>query len=379
MNEAPPFDEDYLASLDAFGEPNAWRSRPRSRPALKIFSADDLVKTAAPERRWLVPDMIPQGRVTLLYGNGGDGKSLLELQLAIAVAPGTDWIGRMPQQGRALLVSAEDDVDDIHRRLDGIIAGRADLNIGDLSNLKMIDLTGQDAILAFPDNRGGFLKPAPLFAEIERFVDEHRPIMLGIDTLADVYGGDENIRAQARQFIGLLTGLAIRYDMAIVILAHPSLSGMTSGRGTSGNTAWSNSVRSRLYLAPVDAPEGSKPDPALRRLMLMKSNYGPAGESISLRWDRGRFVVVGEDWKTSLSSLEIDQLFLNLLEQFTREGRNVTAKKGTSYAPNEFAGHVDARGVGKQEFRLAMDRLLGARRIENVEEGAPSRRKSNHR
>ena len=39
-----------------------------------------------PRREWLVPGWIPRGRVTLLTGDGASGKSLLTLQLAIAVA-----------------------------------------------------------------------------------------------------------------------------------------------------------------------------------------------------------------------------------------------------------------------------------------------------
>lgn len=381
-----PADPIYLHSLSVFGEPSdpeplAWRNTQTrldggNRPTLKIYSADQLAREPAPQRGWLVKDMIPRGRVSLLYGNGGDGKSLLQLQLGVAVATGSDWIGRLPEQGGVLLVSAEDDKDEVHRRLADIIAGRVDLSVEDLASLKIIDLAGQDAILAFPDNRSGMLKPSPLFSELERLVEKHQPIMLGVDTLADVYGGDENIRAQARQFLGLLTGLAMRHDMAVVVLAHPSLSGMTSGSGTSGNTAWSNSVRSRLYLAPKKADEGSALDPSLKQLTIMKANYGPSGETISLRWERGRFVLADGPVNVFRPEHEIDQIFLDLLDQFTREGRNVTTKKGTSYAPSEFANHVDAKGVSNLAFRRSMDRLLAAKKIENVEEGSPSRRRS---
>ena len=70
---------------------------------------------------------------------------------------------------------------------------------------------------------------------------------MGLDTLADVFAGNENARQEARQFIGLLRGLAIEHDLAVVPLAHPSLSGMTSGTGTSGSTALLDSVRARSF------------------------------------------------------------------------------------------------------------------------------------
>jgi RecA-family ATPase len=40
----------------------------------------------------------------------------------------------------------------------------------------------------------------------------------------------------------MLRGLAINYQHATLMLAHPSLAGMASGSGSSGSTGWSNSV-----------------------------------------------------------------------------------------------------------------------------------------
>jgi len=91
---------------------------------------------------------------------------------------------------------------------------------------------------------------------------------LHIDTSADVFGGDEISRSQVRQFVGLLIGIALRNNCAVILLAHPSMSGMASGTGTSGSTGWHNSVRSRMYL------EGDDKDDDARTLKFKKSNYG---------------------------------------------------------------------------------------------------------
>src|SRR4051812_12717264 len=40
----------------------------------------------APDREWIVPDWIPRGLVTALYGDGGVGKSLASMQLMSSVA-----------------------------------------------------------------------------------------------------------------------------------------------------------------------------------------------------------------------------------------------------------------------------------------------------
>ncbi|HEY9147871.1 MAG TPA: AAA family ATPase, partial [Gammaproteobacteria bacterium] len=59
----------------------------------KWLCAADLEGLPIPEREWLVQDLIPARNVTLLYGDGGTGKSLLALQLAVAVALGRPWLG----------------------------------------------------------------------------------------------------------------------------------------------------------------------------------------------------------------------------------------------------------------------------------------------
>ena len=41
-----------------------------------------------PPREWLVDALVPMKTVTLFSGDGGTGKSLLALQLAVAVAAG---------------------------------------------------------------------------------------------------------------------------------------------------------------------------------------------------------------------------------------------------------------------------------------------------
>ncbi|HKN31287.1 MAG TPA: hypothetical protein VJY34_26775, partial [Roseiarcus sp.] len=44
-------------------------------------------------------------------------------------------------------------------------------------------------------------------------IEERRPNLLVLDTLADLFGGDEIKRPHARQFISLLRGLAIEFSL----------------------------------------------------------------------------------------------------------------------------------------------------------------------
>lgn len=344
--------------------------------ASRFYSASDLEGLDVPPRHWLVRDLVPSGTVTLLGGDGGTGKSLLALQLACAVATNGRWLDRQVSGGGAMFISAEDDDAELHRRLDDVVRA-SDMQFSDLDRLTIRSLAGEDALLAFLDRGSGVLSPSPLYAELDRRMDEEKPALLVLDTLADLFPGNENDRAQARHFIGLLRGLAIRHDCAVVLLAHPSLSGLNSGSGTSGSTGWNNSVRSRLYLERV-AQDGYEPNPDARVLSTKKANYGRTGGEINLTWRNGVFMA--DPAETGLDRMakgaKAERVFLKLLRTLSEQGRRVNTGGGQTYAPSVFAAHPDAEGVSKTAFRSAMETLLAQGKIRVVEDGPVSKRRS---
>jgi RecA-family ATPase len=331
----------------------------------------------APSREWLCEPLVPAFTVTLLAGDGGTGKSLLAMQLSVAVASpqAAKWCGLSVASGAVLYLSAEDDVDEIHRRLASICEASG-LNVEDLDRLSIIALAGEDAVLAAPDKAG--LKTTPLFAAIEQQIEAERPVLVVADTLADIFAGQENERAQARQFVGLLRGWAIRYDTTILLLSHPSLSGLASGTGMSGSTAWGNSVRSRLYFDRVKV-EDIEPDPDARVLRTKKSNYARTGGEIRLRWQDGVFVVTDNAAAASAFGAiaersRAEQVFLRLIDAFAAEGRHVSATPSANYAPAVFAKDSRADGINRRGFQDAMSRLFASREIVVSEFGPASRR-----
>ncbi|MGB3315972.1 MAG: AAA family ATPase, partial [Albidovulum sp.] len=244
-----------------------------------FYSAASLKGKAVPPRQWLVHGLVPQKTVTLFSGDGGTGKSLLALQLAVAVTAGTGWIGKPVEQGRVLFLSAEDDDDELHRRLDCILTSE-DRDYEAVSGLTLRSLAGEDALLAV--DTGLTLMQSELFKELDARAAEEKPVFVVIDTLADVYPANENDRAKVRQFIGILRGLAIKRECAVMLLGHPSLTGLASGSGTSGSTSWNNSVRSRLYMSRI-ADNGFEPDTNARVLSVKKANYGSIGDEFNLK------------------------------------------------------------------------------------------------
>lgn len=344
---------------------------------IESFTADTLAGKEVPARQWHVEGLIPARVPCTLNADGGLGKTILGLQLCVATVTQGFWAGRTVKQGGAVYLSAEDDTDELHRRLFDIAAG-AQVSLADLRDLIILPLAGKDAILAAPEGKAGTLKLTKLFVGIEELLKDIKPALMVIDTLADTFGGNEIDRTQARQFIGALRGLCIRHNVTILLLAHPSLAGMASGSGSSGSTAWSNSVRSRLYLDRVKAEDGDEPDPDLRVLRVVKTNYARLGEEIRLRWQSGTFVpAIGQDSFSAMASQsKAERVFMALLSAYNADGRHVGYAPAGNYAPKVFAADARCEGVSKKAFTQAMNALFAAGKIKIEESGPPARRRS---
>jgi hypothetical protein len=90
---------------------------PNGFVSLDITVAADLADKPVPERAWLVDRWIPAREVTLFSGDGGVGKSLAAMQLQIAAAAGCRWFGLPVLPSRTVGIYAEDEPDELHRRL----------------------------------------------------------------------------------------------------------------------------------------------------------------------------------------------------------------------------------------------------------------------
>jgi RecA-family ATPase len=355
------FEPEHLSESNGLRDDDT--SRDEIQP-LKTFCAAEFEGRPVPPRQWLVEGVIPHRNVTLLSGDGGLGKTILALMLGTSLSTSTDWLGFKTKQGPCLYYGAEDELDELHRRVDQIRHGLG-LSWGDLADLHLKSLAGEDALLSRLDH--GIIKPTKLCAKLETRIRELGAIASIIDTSADVFGGDEISRTQVRQFVGLLMGIALRNNCAVILLAHPSLSGMASGTGTSGSTAWNNSARSRLYL---EAAEGDA-----RLLHFKKSNYGPKGKPLRLRWQNGVFVPEDGEKASASAQASAEIIFLNLLDAYTTEGRNVGSSTASTYAPKVFDADRRSKGIGRNALRDAMNALFEKGEITNEEFGPPSHRR----
>jgi RecA-family ATPase len=336
--------------------------------------------TAPPPREYAVPDRIPLRQVTLFSGAGGTGKSLLTLQLACATVLARDWLGSKPEPGPVIYVGGEDEQDEIHRRLDAIATHHGEPLSELIGNgLYASSYAGRDMTLARFD-RKGIIEPTPLYHGLWEQACDLRPVIVALDTLSDIFAGDENDRIQVSAFVGLLRNLAMAANCAVIVNSHPSQAGSNSGSGTSGSTAWHGKVRGRMYLRAANKDEGGLTDPDLRVLEFMKHQYGALAPSVLLRYQNGVFVpeMPGGSLDPKVAEQRAEQTFMALLGRFTREGRNVTDKKGTTYAPACFAKEQETKSEKLNKGMLigAMLRLFESGKIRVVTEGPTSRQRS---
>jgi RecA-family ATPase len=209
-------------------------------------------------------------RATGIYGAGGEGKTLLAQMLATSCATGALWLGLDVQHCRSLLLFCEDDRDEMHRRQDDINRAYG-CGFCDLGAMRWLPRLGEDnALMTFEDGRRAYTE---LFSRLLAAAKEHLAKLIITDTLADIFPGNENDRAQVRAFVQQGLGLLARETQgAVIALAHPSRAGMSSGSGESGSTAWIGTFRSQLHLsAPKPETKGSDADaidPDLRILTL---------------------------------------------------------------------------------------------------------------
>lgn len=351
-------------------------------PALPAVSAASFAGKAVPERRFHdAKGYIPHSGVTLLYGDGGTGKSLIALQLAAATVTGRQWLGMDVQQGPVIYFSAEDDLDESHIRLNAI-AEYSGAELSEMDRLTIMPMVGQECVLAHDTGRG-LVKPTALFKAFNDHVKVMNPALIIIDNAIDVLAIDQNNASQVKQAMHVLSSLSINTDCPVLLLAHPSKASMANGVGDGGSVHWSNSARSRLYLSRIFSDDGNgnkhEDDVNARQLSRMKANYAPIGEGIKLHWNDGIFAHEASHAEPTGNGHDkaayAESVFIDLVNYHNEKGLTLSPMHGSNYAPTVFARHINSNGVTKKRFEVAMQTLMKLNKIEVGQDGSETRKR----
>ena len=346
-------------------------------PPLVFINTSNWDNEPVPDREWGVPGRFPLRQTALIYGEGGGGKSYTTLHLTAAHTLGREWLGSHPAQGPAIFIDAEDDEKEIHIRLNSIVrhfgVTHTDLIKG---GHHIMSRVGQDSILA-TFSRNGTIEPTPFYNQLLQAAGDIKPKLIGIASLSDIFAGSEIDRSQVQRFISLTTRLARVAGGYVLLVAHPSLTGISTGTGLSGTTQWHNSVRARAYLRSAAPVDGEQPDSDLRELEFKKVQYDAMPDTVVLRYQNGMFLpvegVTSLDKEAQLETAK--KVFLELLGRYELSNRTVSEKTGTNFAPAKFAkeGEAKAAGVSAKILNIAMLKLFEERKIWMESIGKPSR------
>ncbi|MBM3981634.1 MAG: AAA family ATPase [Planctomycetes bacterium] len=220
---------------------------------------------------WLWEPYLARGKLAVLDGDPGTGKSFVTLDLAARVSSGAVLPGGGPagEPGGVLLLNAEDDArDTIRPRLTA--AG------GDPDRVRVFFAPGIEREMwpTFPDDVA-HLEAAVRATDAKLVVID--PLMAFLSPSA-VANADQG----ARLALSPLAQLAARTGAAVVLVRHLRKSGGANAiyRG-SGSVGIVGAARTGLMIARH--PD----DPDLRVLTQSKTNIGPVGPSLGFRLARG--------------------------------------------------------------------------------------------
>jgi hypothetical protein len=302
-------------------------------------------------RVFVVAEWIPRGTLVGLWGAGGIGKSLLAQQVGTAVANGVPALEADVTMGPVLGYFTEDDNDELRRRQRAILRAMGRSPEYSTDGLHLQGRAGMDnCLLSFDRER--MPKRTAFLELVEAECERIRPALLILDNIAQMYAGIENDRFQVTAFCNVLTGLARRFDLAVLLLGHP---GKADGSEYSGSTAWEGAVRTRLWL------ERCGDD--LLELHRRKANYAGRA-SVFLRYEEGAFMSHGRlEASEALAEAAVPAVLDALATLTARQVATSHNPTATTYLPRLMAREGLLGTVTEQAAKQALRRLLDAGRL----------------
>ena len=278
-----------------------------ARIQIPAISSEPCIETgdnwtsAPPEREWLIRNWLPAGRIAMLTGEGGAGKSRLALQLAANMASGkSDWLAgcleklMLDKPLPVVFATWEDERDHIARLLHKMGVQQT---VGD--RLRYVAPIGP----LWAPNAGGSRNTGVMGTLsvagrwLRSYCERREARLLVIDPRAAAFGLNENDRALVRHFMADWDAWARAINCAVLLIAHPP----KSDSPYSGSTDWHAASRAVWELGLADTQPGKKDTAVAPRLSCIKSSYAQRPDPLWLEgypaWAATQPEPVHEAWK----------------------------------------------------------------------------------
>ena len=296
------------------------------------------IKTEAVE--WLWYPYIPYGKITIIQGNPGDGKTSLALKIAASVSAGTVLPG-IPEiePQNVIYLSAEDGVSDT-------IKPKLEEYGADFSRVFYISDT--DKALTLSDNR------------LEESLQISRARLLIIDPIQAFMGSrtDMNKANEVRDSLRPIGNLADKYKCAVILIGHlnkdQSLNSIYRGIGSMDFTAISRSIllvgRHRL-------------DPELRIFVHNKSSLCPQGASLAFTLNGHN----GFEWISGYDEATPEDILSSSRNQ--KIHRETKLNDAIEFLQDYFSDHYEVPATEIEA--MARERNIGKRTLDEAKKHIP--------
>lgn len=307
---------------------------------LKIINMADI---QSQEIEWLWYPFIPYGKLTIIQGDPGDGKTTLVLNLAAKLSKGIglDEDMQVSEPMNIIYQTAEDGLaDTVKPRLEA-----ADADCG-----KIMVIDESEKSLSMVDER------------LEQAIIQTNARLLILDPIQAYLGGgmDMNRANEARDMTKKLGLLAEKYKCAIILIGHmnKAAGNKVAYRGM-GSIDFFAVARSVLLVGRIEG------EPDLRAVVQIKNNLAAFGHSKAFRLTETGFEWVGDYEITADEVLGGIAPKINKLEQAKKMLREL-AETSNSVQSSKIFDMAEELNISKRTLENAKKELgIKARRIGN--------------
>lgn len=245
---------------------------------LKLLTMSDI---PAEEVRWLWYPYLPRGKITIIQGDPGEGKTTFVLALAALLTRGLPMPGCTESRPPMNIIyqTAEDGLaDTVKPRLTALGADCSKVLVIDESE-RELTLSDRRLAQAIQETDAGLFVLDPIQAYLGDGVDMHRA-------------------NEVRPVLKCVAAMAERTGCAVILIGHMNKAqGLKSGYRGLGSIDFRAAARSVLVVGRL------KEDPTVRIVAQDKNSLAPEGKSIAFRLDGER----GFQWK-GLCELTVDDV-----------------------------------------------------------------------
>lgn len=295
------------------------------------------------EVSWLWYPFIPYGKLTIIQGDPGDGKTTLVLNIAAKLSngEGLDNEMKLTEPLNVIYQTAEDGLaDTVKPRLE--VAG------ADCENISVIDESIKS--LSMIDER------------LEEAIIRTKAKMLILDPIQAYLGGgmDMNRANEARDMTKKLAALAEKYQCAIVLVGHMNkAAGNKAAYRGMGSIDFFAVARSVLLVGRVEGEVN------IRAVVQIKNNLAAFGHPKGFELSENGFRWLGDYDITADEVLGGIAPKANKMEQAKRLLREL-AETNNAMQSNEIVNIADEQDISKRTLENAKKELgIRAKRINN--------------